>query len=81
MRASRSWPMQNVRATFTAASQTFEFSNGLRKLNNESRTEAKDAGDRSGQNDGPRDSGGCIRSFLRDMHTGVKPGYAIEDYL
>jgi hypothetical protein len=74
IRASRSWPMQNVRATFTAASQRFEFSDGLRNFNNETRcTEAKDAGDGSGQNDGPWDSGGCIRNFLRDMYAGVEP--------
>ena len=72
--------MQNVRATFTAASQRFEFSNGLRKLNNERCTEAKDAGDGSGQNDGPWDSGGCIRNFLRDMHTGVEPSCGIDDF-
>jgi len=81
IRSSRSWPMQNVRATFTAASRKFEFSNGLRKLNKERCTEAKDAGDGSGQNDGPRDSGSCIRNFLRDMHAGVEPSYAIDDSL
>ena len=73
--------MQNERATFTAASQRFEFSNGLQGVNDEKRTEAKDAGDGSGQNDGPWDSGGCIRNFLRDMHTGVEPSYAIRDHL
>src|SRR5579863_4803405 len=75
IRASRSLPMQNERATFTAASQRFEFSNGLHGQNDERRTEAKDAGDGSGQNDGPWDSGGCIRNFLGDMHTGVEPSY------
>jgi hypothetical protein len=32
IKASRSRPMQNVRATFTAVSQRFDFSNGPRKF-------------------------------------------------
>ena len=64
--------MQKVSAIFTAKSYGIGLSDCVRGLNNQRRTETKDSGDGSGQNDGPWDSGGCVRSFLRDMHGRVE---------